>query len=324
VYRIRSALCRGPPRLRSTGLIHHRWVQRDVGSQDAPAQRYPAVDTTARSALRPVFKTSQASGCPKYGQAPLGHQNWAYWWWREYWPDVTRHWPALWFVGCRARPFDLVPTSQIDCRVCSSDSGRATSGRRRTVCRWDGWRRWTVTRPRRWGIARMFRLRRALYPHRPATSLIAGQPVGRQRWFGRAPNFVAPRQCPGSPTTRRQACATRHGRAPGWRATRRRSWTPSERVSTKKFLAWRDLHLETVWRAIEPALSPRWLRQLRSLRSGCEARFLRVGTDGWNGSRGTGNDDRPGAIGLSTRTSRRPRYRCDVHVYPLLAMTAAS
>jgi len=124
----------------------------------------------------------------------------------------------------------------------------------------------------------------------------------------RAPNFVAPRQCPGSPTTRRQACATRHGRAPGWRATRRRSWTPSERVSTKKFLAWRDLHLETVWRAIEPALSPRWLRQLRSLRSGCEARFLRVGTDGWNGSRGTGNDDRPGAIGLSTRTSRRPRY----------------
>ena len=32
----------------------------------------------------------------------------------------------------------------------------------------------------------MFRLRRALYPHRPATSLIAGQPVGRQRWFGRA------------------------------------------------------------------------------------------------------------------------------------------
>ena len=28
-------------------------------------------------------------------------------------------------------------------------------------------------------------------------------------------------------------------------------------VSTKKFLARRDLHLETVWRAIEPALSPR-------------------------------------------------------------------
>jgi hypothetical protein len=27
--------------------------------------------------------------------------------------------------------------------------------------------------------------------------------------------------------------------------------------STKKFLARRDLHLETVWRAIEPALSPR-------------------------------------------------------------------
>ena len=28
-------------------------------------------------------------------------------------------------------------------------------------------------------------------------------------------------------------------------------------LSTKKFLARRDLHLETVWRAIEPALSPR-------------------------------------------------------------------
>ena len=32
------------------------------------------------------------------------------------------------------------------------------------------------------------------------------------------------------------------------------SWWP---LSTKKFLARRDLHLETVWRAIEPALSPR-------------------------------------------------------------------
>src|SRR6476620_11337056 len=50
----------------------------------------------------------------------------------------------------------------------------------------------------------------------------------------------------------RATSATNRRRSDGRLRTQRKE-------STKKFLARRDLHLETVWRAIEPALSPRWL-----------------------------------------------------------------